>query len=76
MHVPSQTEQSRVEQSCLADPTFDESVHGEVRKAVGKIVGKVVGMTVGKAVGMASLSHRLVVYHYLFLSQIVHLYHF
>ena len=76
----SQTEQSRAEQSCLADPTFDESVHGEVRKAVGKIVGmivgKVVGMTIGKAVGMASLSHRLVVYHYLFLSQIVHLYHF
>ena len=57
MHVPSQTEQSRVEQSCLVDLTFDESVHGEVGKAVGKIVGMTVGnaiqMTVGKAVGMA-----------------------
>ena len=48
MHVPSQTEQSRAEQSCLFYPTFDESVHGEV----GKAVGKTVGMTVGKAVGM------------------------
>ena len=48
MHVLSQTEQSGAEQSCLADPTFDESVHGEV----GKAVGKTVGMTVGKAVGM------------------------
>ena len=51
--MPSQTEQSRAEQSCLADPTFDESVHGEVGKAVGKIVGMTIGMTVGKAVGMA-----------------------
>ena len=34
-----QTEQSGAEQSCLADPTFDESVHGEVRKAVGETVG-------------------------------------
>ena len=70
--MPSQTEQSRAEQSYLADPTFDESVHGEVGKAVGKIVGmivgKAVGMTIGKTVGMASLSHRFVVYHYLFLS--------
>ena len=49
MHVPSQTEQSRAKQSCLVDLTFDESVHGEVGKAIGKIVG----MTVGKAVGMA-----------------------
>ena len=53
MHVPSQTEQSRAEQSCLIDLTFDESVHGEVGKAVGKIVGMIVGnavqMTVGKA---------------------------
>ena len=57
MHVPSQTEQLGAEQSCLANPTFDVSVHGEVGKAVGKIVGmtvgKAVGMTVGKAVGMA-----------------------
>ena len=57
MHVPSQTKQSRAEQSCLTDPTFDESVHGEVGNAVGKIVGmivgKAVGMTVGKVVGMA-----------------------
>ena len=56
MHVPSQIEQSGAEQSCLADPTFDESVHGEVGKAVGKIVGmavgKTVGMTIGKAVRM------------------------
>ena len=57
MHVSSQTEQSRVEQSCLVDLTFDESVHGEVGKAVGKIVGmkavgKIVRMTVGKAVRM------------------------
>ena len=48
MHVLSQTEQSRAEQSCLVDLTFDELVHGEVGKAVGKIVG----MTVGKAVRM------------------------
>ena len=74
--MPSQTEQSRAEQSCLADPTFDESVHREVGKAVGKIVGMIVGKVVGMTVGKASLSHRLVVYHYLFLSQIVHLYHF
>ena len=51
--MPSQTEQLEAEQSCLADPTFDESVHGEVGKDVGKIVGKavrkIVGMTVGKA---------------------------
>ena len=57
MHVPSQTEQSGAEQSYLADPTFDESVHTEVGKAIGRIVGmtvgKAVGMTVGKAVGMA-----------------------
>ena len=57
MHVPSQTEQSRAEQSCLVDPTFDESIHGEVGKAVGKAVGMTVGkaveMTIGKAVGMA-----------------------
>ena len=45
MHVPSQTEESGAKQSCLVDPTFDESVHGEVEKAVGKTVG----MTVGKA---------------------------
>ena len=55
--MPSQTEQSKAEQNCLADPTFDESVHGEVGKAVGKIVGMTVGntvqMTVWKAVGMA-----------------------
>ena len=49
MHVLGQTEQSGAEQSCLTDPTFDESVHGEVGKAAGKIVG----MTVGKVVGMA-----------------------
>ena len=36
MHVPSQTEQSGAEQSCLTDPTFDELVHGEVGKSVGK----------------------------------------
>ena len=48
MHVSGQTEQSGAEQSCLADPTFDESVH----EKVGKAVGKTVGMTVGKAVGM------------------------
>ena len=47
MHVSGQTEQSGAEQSCLADLTFDESVHGEV----GKAVGKTIGMTVGKAVG-------------------------
>ena len=52
MHVPSQTEQSRAEQSCLVDLTFDESVHGEVGKVVGKIVGMTVGMTVGKVVGI------------------------
>ena len=46
--MPSQTEQSRVEQNCLVDLTFDESVHGEV----GKVVGKIVGMTVGKAIRM------------------------
>ena len=40
MHVPGQTEQSGAEQSCLVDPTFDESVHGEVGKAVGMTVGK------------------------------------
>ena len=51
MHVSGQTEQSRAEQRCLADPTFDESVHGEVRE-VGKAVSKTVGMTIGKAVGM------------------------
>ena len=49
--MPSQSKQSGAEQSSLADPTFDESVHGEVGKAVGKIVGKAVGMTVGKVVG-------------------------
>ena len=48
MHVPSQTEQSGAEQSCLTDPTFDELIHEEV----GKAVGKTVGMTVGKAIGM------------------------
>ena len=55
--MPSQTEQSGAEQSYLADPTFNESIHGEVGKAVGKIVGMTVGnviqMTVGMAVGMA-----------------------
>ena len=51
--MPSQTEQLEVEQSCLVDPTFDESVHGEVGKAVGQIVGMTAGMTVGKAIGMA-----------------------
>ena len=40
MHVPSQTEQSGAEQSGLGDPTFDESIHGEVGKAIGKTVGK------------------------------------
>ena len=45
MHVSSQTKQSGVEQSYLGDPTFDESVHGEVGKAVGTIVR----MTVCKA---------------------------
>ena len=45
MHVWGQTEQLEAEQSCLTDPTFDESVHGEV----GKAVGKTVKMTVGKA---------------------------
>ena len=53
MHVPGQTKQSEAEQSCLADSTFDESVHGEVGKAVGKIVGKTVGKAVRKAVGNA-----------------------
>ena len=53
MHVPSQTEQSRAEQSCLVDPTFDESVHGEVGKAVGKIVGMTVGKAIEMTVGMA-----------------------
>ena len=43
MHVPSQTEQSGAEQSCLVDPTFE----------VGKTVGKTIGMTVAKAVGKA-----------------------
>ena len=43
--MSSQTEQSRVEQSCLVDLTFDESVHGEV----GKAVRKTIEMTVGKA---------------------------
>ena len=47
MHVPSHTEQSGAEQSCLADPTFDESVNGKVGKAVGMTVRKAVGMTVG-----------------------------
>ena len=55
--MSGQTEQLGAEQSCLADPTFAESVHREVGKAVGKIVGMTVGkavrMTVGKAVGMA-----------------------
>ena len=45
MHVPSQTEQLEAEQSCLGDPIFDESIHGEVGKAIGKIVQ----MTVGKS---------------------------
>ena len=45
MYVSGQTEQSGAEQSCLTDPTFDESVHGKV----GKAVGKTVQMTVGKA---------------------------
>ena len=49
MHVPGQIEQSGAEQSCLIDPTFDESVHGKVGKAVGKTVGMTVGMTFGKA---------------------------
>ena len=49
----SQTEQSRAEQSCLVDPTFDESVHGEVGKAVGKIVRITVRKAVGMTVGMA-----------------------
>ena len=49
MHVSSQTEQSEAEQSYLANPTFDESVHGKVGKAVGKTVGMTVGMTFGKA---------------------------
>ena len=40
MHVPSQTEQSRVEQSYFDDPTFDESVHEKVGKTVGMNVGK------------------------------------
>ena len=56
MHVPSQIEKSRAEQSYLVDLTFDESVHGEVGKAVGKIVGMTVGnaiqMAIGKVVGM------------------------
>ena len=51
MHVPSQTEQSGAEQSYLADPTFDESVYGEVGKAVGKAVGKTVGKAVRMIVG-------------------------
>ena len=45
MYVSGQTEQSGAEQSCLTDPTFAESVHGEV----GKAIGKTVRMTVGKA---------------------------
>ena len=53
MHVPSQTEQSRAEQSCLVDLTFDESVHGEVGKVVGKIVGMTIGNAVQMTVGMA-----------------------
>ena len=53
MHVSGQTEQSGAEQSCLADPTFDESVHGEIGKAVGKIVGITVGKAVGMTIGMA-----------------------
>ena len=40
MHVPGQTEQLGVEQSCLADPTFDESVHRGVGKAVRKTIWK------------------------------------
>ena len=52
MYVPSQIEQSGAEQSCLADPTFDESVHREVGKAVGKTVRMTVGKAVGKTVGM------------------------
>ena len=40
MHVSGQTKQSGAEQSCLVDPTFDESIHGEVGKAVGMTVGK------------------------------------
>ena len=55
--MPSQTEESGAKQSCLVDPTFEESVHGEVEKAVGKTVGmtvgKAVGMIVGKTVGKA-----------------------
>ena len=51
--MSGQTEQSRAEQSCLADPTFDESVQGEVGKAIGKTVGMTVGKTIGKAVGKA-----------------------
>ena len=43
--MPGQTEQSGAEQSYLVDPTFDESIHGEV----GKAVRKTVEMTVGKA---------------------------
>ena len=41
MHVPSQTEQSGTEQNCLGDPTFDESILGEVGKVVGKTISKV-----------------------------------
>ena len=47
--MSGQTEQLGAEQSCLVDPTFDESVHGEVGKFVGKVVGNTIGMTVGKA---------------------------
>ena len=41
--MSGQTEQSGAEQSCLVDLTFDESVHGEVRKAVRKTVRMIVG---------------------------------
>ena len=43
MHVPNQTEQSGAEQSCLVNPTFNESVHGDVGKAVRKTIGMIVG---------------------------------
>ena len=49
MYVLGQTEQSGAEQNCLADPTFDKSIHGEVGKAVGKVVRKIIRMTVGNA---------------------------
>ena len=41
--MSGQIEESGAKQSCLADPTFTESVHGEVEKAVGEAVGKTVG---------------------------------